>query len=482
MFRWLDFTTNKRTVARLRAGLVVMLLVNTLHCVSPEASESGQSSAISLIALAENPSDRFQPHLVDLVVDGEPIRLQLEEYSLFSEDHMTWSTGERDDDDNPVKTYSGVIEDTPGSWARISIFNGDIHGTISTGDSMYSVERSEESSWELVVQHSDDPDSFPFECGTESSDRNLRSARTGTESPSDDHYQVEIIVIADHRFIGWWGDDNRPFTSKMYHTLNIADAIMERDLGLSLTISKTVLFSRDDPEENPFVDLPDTGVHTILHAFRPLWSEQMSFVSLDDGDAALILSTFNEGNVSGVASLTGGVCDEVHAVAVTSMGQYGWPGNWQLIAHELGHLFGADHDTTRDGMVHSRCPADTPTDRIMTGQGIQFLSPQSFSDCSRSAIRNHLVVSECVDTVAPSVLCGDANRDQEINTTDALTVLRWVAAGQYDRRVDILVPGDRSPLTPHLRKLGARDALAIVRVALGLDTEPLQCVETLNLN
>jgi hypothetical protein len=287
-------------------------------------------------------------------------------------------------------------------------------------------------------------------------------------------YEADIIVLVDYDYFERERTVNDPDSSGSVHrTLNITDEIMRRDLGVALKIARTIVYT--SLEADPFADVSNN----IDDAFRitsELWSRQRPPISLDVADGVLAYLRLGiPGDAPiGVAHI-GGACDPVRGVAVMSTLLAGFSRNYQLAAHELGHLLGAHHDTNSDGTVDSRCPADTPGDAIMTGTGVELANPTRYSQCSIDSIREFVGSAECMMTIDETGVCGDANHDGKVTIRDAVEVLSQAIRGVYMASGDIAVrpPGYSQFILDY--QMTAVDAMAILRAGIGLASEPLKC-------
>jgi hypothetical protein len=187
--------------------------------------------------------------------------------------------------------------------------------------------------------------------------------------------QIEVSLIADSAFQQAEGSDP---TAAMLARLNIVEGIFSEQVGLLILAGEVRLVSAD---ADPFTTTKPTTLLEQLGKYRAATPAVRAL-----GLAHLMTGKDLDGTTAGIAYV-GTVCDKERAVSL-SQRSYGTTISALIMAHELGHNFGASHD----GEAGTPC-ASTAAGFIMapsvTGYG-------TFSHCSIDTMKPVIASASCI--------------------------------------------------------------------------------------
>ena len=175
---------------------------------------------------------------------------------------------------------------------------------------------------------------------------------------------------------------------------NLLDGILIFELGLHVNVAALAVFSQ---EADPFTAADPQALLAELEEYRATTPAQGS----QDLTHLLTGRDFSTATI-GIANF-GTVCDARYGVSLTESSNAGTLRDALIMAHELGHNFGAPHDA-----VPGPCES-TPPDYLMAPASN---TSQRFSACSIEQVQPELR-SACLDILAPA--------DVELRTLSAAT-------------------------------------------------------------
>ncbi|MBC8027118.1 MAG: hypothetical protein H7Y89_14080, partial [Steroidobacteraceae bacterium] len=292
----------------------------------------------------------------------------------------------------------GAVDGRPGSWVRLLRSAAGIEGAIWDGEELYAVTQYARVSAALdapidaaldqtvMYRLSDVRDALPKNfCA-------LDAAAAQKVSNGLDHYQVlvselragltpaiarqiEISLIGDREFQQAESADP---TAALLARLNIVEGIFSEQVGLLVLATDLRLM----PEgADPLTSTTGGVLLDQLGAYR-----EANAAVRARGLAHLVTGKDLDGNTAGIAYV-GTVCDAKLGVSL-SQRSFGTTISALIMAHELGHNFGAAHD----GEPGTPCP---------TVNGGYIMAPSvsgfaSFSQCSVSSMRPVIRNASCV--------------------------------------------------------------------------------------
>ncbi len=187
--------------------------------------------------------------------------------------------------------------------------------------------------------------------------------------------QIEIAMIGDSDFAASHSDDP---TAAMLARLNIVEGIFSEQLGLLVLATDLRVMPVDD---DPFTSTDATSLLEQLGRYRVATAAVRA-----RGLAHLMTGKNLDGTTAGIAYLDA-ACGGSRGVSLSSQ-SYGTTISALIMAHELGHNFGAPHD----GEAGGACAA-TAGGHIMSPVVSGFAT---FSQCSRNVMQSVLETASCV--------------------------------------------------------------------------------------
>jgi hypothetical protein len=294
----------------------------------------------------------------------------------------------------------GTLDGAPGSWVRLVQSDAGVEGAIWDGSDLYAVTRYERIAAHLttaldaapgqtVVYRLSDlrgalPQGFcaldaptaadaPQKTGLDEY-RAIVAEAAGAFTAANDR-QVEISLLGDSAFQqAEWSDP----TGALLARLNIVEGIFSSQLGLLVLATDVRLMPAID---DPFTSTTGGTLLEQLSSYRTSTPAVRA-----RGLAHLVTGKDLDGTTAGIAYV-GTVCDAKFGVSLSQQA-FGTTISALIMAHELGHNFGAAHD----GEPGTPCAA-------MTGGYIMASSVSglaSFSQCSIDTMRPVIERAACV--------------------------------------------------------------------------------------
>ena len=343
---------------------------------------------------------------------GREFDLKLEAHDPFAPGasvHWVDDTGVVEEPADRGVYFRGRVEGDPDSWVRLTLRGGALAGVVTTSDEMYFLEPAARffgagAASETLAYRLSDVDTSALEtgCGARQLDSFQRPRKgprmilrdtleaAGGVAAATSLKRAQIGLIADYEYF------NKPIhgassAADMLEILNNVDGIYQSELGVTVQAGPTVVFTTSD---DPFtaatmLDLLDQVGHwkdaNDDSPGQPMWGSDL---------AHLFTGRDLSGGVIGIAYI-GSLCDSFAGVGVDEDFTPTASLLTLLLAHEMGHNFGAPHDNEQN--PPSACGSE-PGIYIMNPS----LSPslqQKFSPCSKSQIAPKVTAAGCLDNV-----------------------------------------------------------------------------------
>lgn len=288
------------------------------------------------------------------------------------------------------RLWRGALDGQAGSWTRLTEHSGSLEGVIWDGRDLYVVGSYAEVANYLttpmaaqpgdtvVFRLSDTLDFLPKGyCATEPTADGLAAnnglvqyrnlvAELQVVSPGPTQ-QIQIGMIADSRLQTMIGDA----LGQMVASYNIVDGIYAEQLKLLVLPEIMRVMSASD---DPFTATAGSALLTQISTYRQGHADLAAL-----GITHLFTGADLDGDAIGIARING-ACSTVDAVSLTE-GWYGGSTSAALImAHEIGHNLGAEHDGT------GAC-SSVPETFIMAPN---LNGSTTFSQCSVNAIKSFI--------------------------------------------------------------------------------------------
>jgi len=302
-----------------------------------------------------------------------------------------------------LKSYRllrGSLDGAPGSWVRLTESPAGVEGAIWDGHDLYTVTRYDRIApflttpldaapgQAVVYRLSDSLDVLPRDFCALSGDVNVSKAVNGLDQYQTVMHeieagvytpqitrQIEISLIGDTAFQAAESSDP---TAAMLARLNIVEGIFSEQVGLLILATDVRLMQAG---ADPFTATKGSTLLEQLGAYRSATPEVRA-----RGLAHLMTGKDLDGTTAGIAYVRT-VCDVERGVSVSSR-SYGTTISALIMAHELGHNFGAEHD----GEAGTAC-ASTSGGFIMAPSVSGYAT---FSQCSLNTMEPVIASADCV--------------------------------------------------------------------------------------
>ena len=306
-------------------------------------------------------------------------------------------SAQRKQDLQTYRLLRGTVDGQPGSWVRLTDSAAGVEGAIWDGHDLYAVttySRAEPylttplavaPNQTVVYRLSDARDVLPQDFCALGDDPVVTRKATAldqyralvadlqTTAAGRASQQIEISLIADSAFANAESQDP---TAAMLARLNIVEGIFSEQVGLLvLATDVRIMPASSDP-------FTSTAATTLLEQVGKYRAANPAVRAR--GLAHLMTGKNLDGTTAGIAYV-GSVCEQDRGVSLSER-SYGTTISALVMAHELGHNFGAPHDG------EGACAA--------VGGGF-IMAPSvsgfaTFSQCSLDVMRATLASASCV--------------------------------------------------------------------------------------
>ena len=299
---------------------------------------------------------------------------------------------------NRSRFYMGHVAGAPGSWARVNRIAGRLTAMFFDGRTLYLVDRA--GAFELPAGRRAEPGAtvmFRYaDLGPGLFDHGAVEP-TGPGRPSATQanrfegfighlreiarlsgaaeFAMPVTIVSDTQFSAAHDPDTADVVAGR---MNFIDGIYASQLGTGIALLHHEILDDNGP-------LTATDSSALLNDFA-------SFMRIGSGSeipfgglAHLFTGRGLDGDVVGIAFL-GSLCSSFGGYGVNQNLNSG-PTSALVVAHELGHNFGAGHDDNLDS-----CPAETPAG-IMNSS---INGSENFSQCSLDAMSNEVASAGCL--------------------------------------------------------------------------------------
>jgi hypothetical protein len=346
----------------------------------------------------------------------------------------------------------GKLAGQPNSWVRLTEFGGRVEGAIWDGQDLYAVTRHADIAYALTTPlpvHADQTVVFRLSDAFNALPANfcavdrlpdasrglnaleqyksmvgeLRANALGTPVTK----QMDVALIADTEFQTL---ENTDTAGAMVARLNITDGIFAEQVGLLLNAGSVQLVPGNN---DPFTTTDPSGLLQQVSSYRAATPAVRSAAI-----AHLLTGKSLTGTTLGIARISG-VCDVNDGVSL-SQSTLGVFMTGLIMAHELGHNLGAEHDGS------GSCAG--VSEGYIMWPSISTTSTR-FSQCSLDAMRPHIDGASCLSPAAVAdVTASLSNAAQgELQVPMTLTATVSSVGANLARGVDITfnIPGAVNP-------------------------------------
>ena len=306
-----------------------------------------------------------------------------------------------------VETLRGSVDGAPGSWVRLTRTPVGLFGMLFDGRDLYAIEPAHElaaRAVEPLQAEGDEPLIYrladtllpPGEamCGTVMTlddALNLRS-RTALDAykslsaqlqapaaaaASVPSRQIEVAVVADFEFSQLSLGGLTP-EAAIAARMNVVDGIYSQQVGVKVVVTDVTVFRTDT---DPFTTTVPSALLDELATWRQATPAQTA-----RGLTHLMTGRDLDGTTVGIAFI-GSLC-RARSAAGLSQGTLSATSAALVIAHEMGHNFGAFHD----GEAATSCET-VPLTFIMAPR---INGSQDFSQCSLGSMSPVIAAASCL--------------------------------------------------------------------------------------
>lgn len=286
-----------------------------------------------------------------------------------------------------IDVYRGRLAGREGSWVRLVVANGMPSGLIWDGEQMHAIEAREDAAGVArpVIFRLQDAYVEPgtMTCGSAGHRSAFATVFDDLESEIRDVVtqaagatrQLNIGLIADYEFSQRMGAN---VEAELLTRINNVDGIFSEQLGVQITATEVETFTSPN---DPFTSSVPGDLLDEVSAYRVQTAAQSS-----QGITFLFTGRGLDGSTVGIAYLYA-LCSRQFGVGLAE-GVRGPTTDSLIAAHEIGHLFGAEHD----GEAGSVCESVTG-DFLMSPR---VSSTDQFSSCSIDTMRPLSESGSCI--------------------------------------------------------------------------------------
>ncbi|XP_068166633.1 disintegrin and metalloproteinase domain-containing protein 9 isoform X2 [Antennarius striatus] len=290
----------------------------------------------------------------DLVVHLQRNELLLPaDFTVFSYSH----NGSRITSRPPVQNhchYQGFVQDMKGSSVAMSICNG-LRGVLHLTDNSYGIEPLDSAPDQHLVYRLQDVTSQPLGCGTPHNNEHHHDNNVTEHAqykPEEIHHRqhnrmkrailhqthyVELLLVVDNERFNYMNRNETAVREEMVHLANFIDSIY-----LQLNI-RVVLVGLEIWTQQNLIST-EGAAGEVLSRFTQ-WREK-ELVSRRRHDSAQLILKKGFGVTAGMAFVST-VCSRSHGAGINAFTNNNVPMFASIVAHELGHNLGMNHDDGR---------------------------------------------------------------------------------------------------------------------------------------
>ena len=384
-----------------RTALLSALAFALWQALAPVPAESAagpQTLRILQHQALVNVSSDAQGRPREVEAYGRRLTLQLER-----NDRMRVVTAERLPG---VDAMRGTIAGIPNSWVRLTRTPAGLYGMFFDGRDVFAVEPAHEARDGAVgtlQAEGNDPIVFRLadavlppgatSCGTitladvasgkpRTALQQFKSVAAGLQAPANGvpDKQMEIAIVGDFEFSRATLSGGLTPEQAVIARMNVVDGIFSSQAGVKLIVSSIDIFT---DAADPFSSTATPS--TLLDEFAN-WRRATPAQSAR-GLSHLMTGRDLEGTTVGVAYV-GALCNSRFGAGLSQGILLSSTTAALVIAHEIGHNFGATHDGESGAICET-----TPQTFLMAPR---INGSDRFSDCSLTAIANEVATSSCV--------------------------------------------------------------------------------------
>jgi hypothetical protein len=303
------------------------------------------------VAAAEDPADFEQPRVVaDLEITKMQIRFtagdQQVELVLIPNTQLLAPNAVIVRDGVPMSPaeaglatpYRGYVAGDPNSWIRVSVSDTRFEGLIYMDENLWDVRESDRG--EILLTHAefadyiDSPSRVQHTCASsdaEAAHASYATPDSGTGKAAGGCKKIDIALVADYTHVDKLGGVSAS-EHEMIKRINEVDGLYRADLDVGLAVQEVRTFSKSG---GPSFNSKKAGT-VPLSQFADYRKSDLTEVGL----AHLFMARTKDGTVGKAYIAT--TCSNKAAGVSNYLGK--GKSSTIVVAHEIGHNFGAKHD------------------------------------------------------------------------------------------------------------------------------------------
>ncbi|KAM6965431.1 disintegrin and metalloproteinase domain-containing protein 9-like [Aplochiton taeniatus] len=301
--------------------------------------------------------DATRPNKVSyaLSVDGKDHLLVLEKNELLLPEDFTVYSYAKDGSlvtqKPPMQNhchYRGYVQDMEGSSVAMSICNG-LRGVLHMSNSSYGIEPLASSPEQHLLYRLEDVTSQPRGCGTPHGPEDGRQDADEQHGQPASHrlrkkravlhqtHYVELLLVVDQERYMYMNRNQTAVREEMVSLANYVDS-MYVELNIRVVLVGLEIWA----QQNPISMEGSAG--EVLGRFTQ-WREK-ELVPRRRHDSAQLILKKSFGGTAGMAFVST-VCSRSHGGGINAFTNNNVPSFASIVAHELGHNLGMNHDDGR---------------------------------------------------------------------------------------------------------------------------------------
>jgi hypothetical protein len=373
-------------LAVLFTGLLLLPAVKAESAVTVTYQEPLQQLTM------QHASSPFQQAIDESVLDRISFDAHGRRFDISLEVNRTLvDAAKRSSIDLDAGIYRGQINGMPGSWVRLLVAGNVPQGVLWDGKEMWAIEVDEATGGNspFIFRLADlaiEPGSLSCsQAAIASSGSELvkviqfEKAALAAQGPGAS-LQIDLAVIADFEFTDTKGAN---VDTAVLSRMNIVDGIFSEQLGVQINIDRIDSYASNN---DPFSDVTSSSELLVeLANYREATPSQNS-----NGLSHLFTGRNLDGSTVGIA-YGGALCSRRYGAGLTQ-GTLGLTTDALIVAHELGHNFGAPHD----GDSEKACAAEPET--FLMAPRIN--GSDTFSACSIGQMQDDVSRASCISPLA----------------------------------------------------------------------------------
>lgn len=305
-----------------------------------------------------------------------------------------------------IKLYTGVVEGLPDSWARFAVVDGIPTGVLWDGSEVYAIQKAEDVTGLLTRPDTLPPAQLIVYRRSDAIGRMsdivvdpLRNSTPVTKLPAtasakptpalSPTRQLDVGIIVDQELAEREGQNTEAY---LLGIVNIVEGIYVWQVGIYLNVDEIRIL---DSGSDPFASNDPTLLLRELEDYKES-SPALRVQGLTHLFTGRDLTEPNGqvGQTVGLANI-GVLCSARYGVGLSQATHDAYT-TALIAAHEIGHNFGAPHDTEPGSMCESAPPNYLMDDSLSGGS--------TFSTCSINQMKPEIDAAACLRDLLPSDL------------------------------------------------------------------------------